>query len=743
MTFKTANFNRLTFQTTCLTLGMLVFGLISHAQTVNYLPSSEDFMNPDRGFYFPTQTDASNFVPLDLADLVSRRTLPYTPWQANYQVRTSLVYRNYVLDAFVNTDNLSTNFLNLMEQDFITARQAGVRLILRYCYTVTPDSSCSLDFCAPYGDAPKSRVLSHIADIKDVLQNYSDVISVVQSGFIGIWGEQYYTDYFGDASVQGKLFNTNWEDRADVVTALLDAVPSNRMVQVRYPQMKQKFLFGPEAPVSSPAMTAAQAHDGSMISRLAFHNDCFLSSPNDVGTYIDYGSDSTPSSDQTSVLKPYSAADGKFVAVGGETCADGFDPQNNCSGQAVSDMDLLHYSFLNAFYNNAVNNDWEDGACMDEIKQKLGYRIEMIDGTYPSAANIGTPFNFILNLENIGFSAPFNEKQIELVLRETSTNQIHTIPFSSPSADVRFWFTGLINLQESITLPSSIPEGNYNLLLHILDPSNQNQVAARPEYSIRLANSNTWEASTGYNDLNHILAVTTNTTTTHCITVNGDFQDWSSVPSLNSTGSSGLATLHAADQADSLVFFVEGQMADNFQFYLDSDYDAIGTNEFMSSYWPASGINYLIENGSIYQYTGTGINWSWNYIGDAYFSQTATGIELSIQKNLIPFIGSQIGIGFANLNSSFTNIGQIPSGTVAANYTLLTSLIVCACNNDDFYLSGNLTIDTEYGTNGLIETNQLLGNGITVNYHSAISVEFGLGFSTNGSMMHGYILGCN
>ncbi|MGB0930603.1 MAG: hypothetical protein ACPGVB_07495 [Chitinophagales bacterium] len=48
----------------------------------------------------------------------------------------------------------------------------------------------------------------------------------VQNGFIGVWGEQYYTDYFGDASDEGagKLTNQNWQDNALQNNTLL---PSN------------------------------------------------------------------------------------------------------------------------------------------------------------------------------------------------------------------------------------------------------------------------------------------------------------------------------------------------------------------------------------------------------------------------------------------------------------------------------------------------------------------------------------
>ena len=258
-----------------------------NSQTVNYTPTSEDFTNPDRGFYYATQTFASNFSPLNFTDLVSRRTIPYTPYQAQYQVKSSLVFRYYVLDDFVDVNNISSTFLDLVEADFNIARQAGVKLIIRFAYTITVDSSCGQEFCAPYGDAPKAIILQHILDLKPLLQNHDDVISAVQMGFIGIWGEQYYTDYFGDASTQGKLLNNDWLNRNEVLAALLDAVPENRMVHVRYPQLKQRFLYGPNAPVTTNPITASEAHSTSDIARIGFHNDCFLASANDFGTYLD------------------------------------------------------------------------------------------------------------------------------------------------------------------------------------------------------------------------------------------------------------------------------------------------------------------------------------------------------------------------------------------------------------------------------------------------------------------------
>ncbi|MEM7194575.1 MAG: DUF4874 domain-containing protein [Pseudomonadota bacterium] len=331
------------------------------SETRQYTESTDDIVNPDRGFYYPYTTTTSNFVALEKAQLISRRTTSFQGFQAQYSVRTSLAFRHYVLDSFQSTDSLTQTFLDAVQSDFDTARDAGVRLILRFSYTITPISgSCDAGFiCPPYGDAPKSRVLSHIAQVKPILQANEDVIMVTQLGWIGTWGENYYTDHFGDPSVNSNtnyLTNQNWGDRSEVVSAMLDAVPQSRSIQVRYPQLKQRFLGGPEAPLSFSATHAEQAFTMADTARIGHHNDCFVASADDFGTYFDYGNDTTEvAAGAIADLKPYQQADTQYTLFGGETCSDSYNPQNNCDnlgGSILAEMESLHLSYLNTDYNN-------------------------------------------------------------------------------------------------------------------------------------------------------------------------------------------------------------------------------------------------------------------------------------------------------------------------------------------------------------------------------------------------------
>ena len=490
-------------------LGVLFFSALSSANEVLFTEIDEDIVNPDRGFYYPYTTSTSAFEPLVLSDLVSRRENAYTPFQATYQVKSSIALRHYVLDSYVNVDQLQSSFLSQIQTDFDTARAAGVRLILRFSYTITPNpGSCSAGFiCPPYGDAPKARVLSHISQLAPLLSANSDVILGLQQGFIGTWGENYYTDYFGDASVndQGYLTNQNWNDRNEVVAALLQALPVTRMLQLRYPQAKQRYLLGPDAALSSPGMSSNQSFDQTDQARLGFHNDCFLASEDDFGTFADYGNDASPvSSGNSLLLKDYAKNDGAFTLVGGETCSDAFSPQNNCesdSGRAIEELESNHYSYLNSDYNNLVNNDWAEGMCLEEIKRRLGYRLVLTRADVPSQVNSGQALTLKIELTNTGFAAPVNPRQLWLVMRNKQSNAETRYLLDGQNTDPQRWLAG--SSQQIIASPvmQGLTAGSYSLWLHLIDSSNNEQILNRAEFSIRFANEGTWESSTGYNNL--------------------------------------------------------------------------------------------------------------------------------------------------------------------------------------------------------------------------------------------------
>lgn len=475
--------------------------------TVTYIESAEDFPNPERGFYRYAETSVKNYHSLDVNQMKTWRDLLQADG-GNYKIYSTLVYRGIVLEGFTDKA-LTADVLDKIKNDFAAAREAGVKLILRFAYTVSTHSGvCPEGFiCPPYGDASKNIVLQHISQLKPLLQANADVIACMQMGFIGTWGENFYSDHFGDPSSngRGKLIDKNWMDKNEVLKALLDALPADRMIQVRTPQMKQRFVYGVNAATNSEALTESEAYAATSKARIGFHNDCFLSSPDDYGTYDDYGNSSSPHVNAYSILHNYAMLDGKYVPVGGETCDDTYSPQNNCetAGKAQTEMRNMHYSFLNCAYNNDVNNDWQTGGCMDAIKKDLGYRFVLRSAIFPAQpVKAGMQFSFVLNIENIGYASPYNERPVKLIMRNHADGTIFSFDVDT---DARKWWSGKINFKTTIVTKSDMPKGSYDLFIYL--PDKYPSIAARPEYAIRFANENTWDASTGYNALQKSISI--------------------------------------------------------------------------------------------------------------------------------------------------------------------------------------------------------------------------------------------
>jgi hypothetical protein len=458
----------------------------AHAQgpastTVTYPATNALFANPERGFYHHTETHSNAYTPLNLLSLQNYRQ--------NEDI--TLILRLFYLDDFVASP-ISQTYLDAMAADFATLRQAGLKAVVRIAYTNQLHFAPSTSWppVPPYGDATKAQMLAHLAQLAPVLQANSDVIALAQAGFIGIWGEWYYTDYFvDDPNDPGTVSPAKHIERGEVLNAILNALPG-RMVQVRTPLLKQK-IYGTGTGAGN-ALPPANAFNGSGPARTGHHNDCFLASDSDFGTYSDIAQD-----------KAYLGEETKYLPMGGETCNPN-PPRSECP-IALSEMALFHWSYLNTDYHPGVLGGWASGGCLDTVKQRLGYRLALVEGRYPNTVRLGGNLAVEIDLRNEGWAAPYNPRPVELVLRHQGTLAVHRFPLA---VDPRFWLAdggGNHSIVQSIPIPANLPAGAYDLLLSLPDASPT--LADRAEYAIRLANDSVWEASSGLNRLLHTVTI--------------------------------------------------------------------------------------------------------------------------------------------------------------------------------------------------------------------------------------------
>lgn len=143
--------------------------------------------NPERGFYGHSETmkNGASFSKLSSSFL-----------EGQYRKGHSLILRLYYFDSF-RKKSLSSSLLSSIAEDFDTLRSSGMKAVLRFAYVGEARGS-GWPPKIPYYDAQSlSRVLDHLDQLKPIFQQHADVIAVVQAGFVGIWGEWYFTDEFG------------------------------------------------------------------------------------------------------------------------------------------------------------------------------------------------------------------------------------------------------------------------------------------------------------------------------------------------------------------------------------------------------------------------------------------------------------------------------------------------------------------------------------------------------------------
>lgn len=417
--------------------------------TITYQPTNEIFANPERGFY--------KYSLIELGS--GRGALSQSQISGYRNTGISLVMRYFYLKDFKDKA-LSAEVLNEIDTDFETARRAGIKLIPRFSYSQSQNEP----------DAPLAIILQHLDQLKPVLTKNADVIATVQAGLIGSWGEWYYTT--------NNLNNAG--ARHEVIKKLLETVPASRTIQVRTPAYKQEY-FKRNTPLSFE-----EAFSGSEISRVGHHNDCFLASPTDYGTYINPDQD-----------KAYLHQEGLFVPIGGETCPpDGVEPAT--STKAQNEMRYLRWTYLNEDYYRGVNDTWIVQGGMDNIKRELGYRFELTSGEYSNKVKPSGLFISRILIKNLGYAPLYNPRLVELILQNSQTGEKFMVQVD---VEPRFWQPLQTNVIETEAgLPANMPEGDYKLYLHLPDP--EPTLYGKPAFSVRLANENVWEAPTGYNNLN-------------------------------------------------------------------------------------------------------------------------------------------------------------------------------------------------------------------------------------------------
>ena len=444
-------------------VGLMVSVVLTmQAATVVYTPDNTTiFKNPERGFTEELNGKVTVSSPYRIKNHIDSN------WGKNDKMTMPVVLYNF---GNFKSQDLPDAILNGFDEDMQVLRNMGLKCVLRFAYTERESDK---------EDAKPEWVKRHLEQLKSHLAANQDVIYVLEAGFVGVWGEWYYSNNYGNETQHVTA------NRRKVIQYLFENTPDDMFILFRYPMIQQEYLN------DQTPLTYAESFSGTQKSRMGCHNDAFLHNWGNMGTY---GSDEK---DDDPKQRQYVATQCLYTPNGGETNIDDDDNlAERMYSKAPSEMSTYHWSFCGSTYAMPVIRRWRNSGLFDTLNVYMGYRYNLLRAQYSDQAAPGGKANVVIELRNAGYAPLYNERPVYLVLR----NQQSTFKIQL-NADPRRWLPNgaWSTIREQVTIPDNIPEGTYHLYLWMPDRHESIQNDAR--YAVRFGNVNVWDANTGYNDL--------------------------------------------------------------------------------------------------------------------------------------------------------------------------------------------------------------------------------------------------
>lgn len=449
-------------------LFMATFISLSAANVTYTADNTTIFKNPERGFTEELNGKVSVSSPYRIKNHIDSN------WGKNDKMTMPVVLYNF---GNFKSQDLPDAILNGFDEDMAVLRSMGLKCVLRFAYTERESDK---------EDATPDWVKRHLEQLKPHLAANQDVIYVLEAGFVGVWGEWYYSNNYGNETQHVTA------NRRKVIQYLFANTPSDMFILFRYPMIQQEYLN------DKTPLTDAEGFSGTEKARMGCHNDAFLHNWGNMGTYASDNSDDDPK------MRQYVATQCLYTPNGGETNIDDDDAlAEKRYTQAPSEMSKYHWSFCGSTYAMPVIRRWRNSGLFDTLNVYMGYRYNLLDAQYSDQAAPGGKANVLIHLKNVGYAPLYNERPVYLVLKNSS--KTYTLKLK---ADPRRWLPNgaWTQIREQVDIPSDVAEGSYRLYLWM--PDRHESIKNDSRYAVRFGNKNVWDQNTGYNDLNASITIT-------------------------------------------------------------------------------------------------------------------------------------------------------------------------------------------------------------------------------------------
>lgn len=441
------------------------------------------------------------------------RAEPGKNWTTNITRYSLLLIGIGGYSSAMNADGIDYDFDEIfftsLENTLKSAKQNGATVGIRFRYD---DNGTSNPEPADF-----SQVLRHIEQIGEsgLLTEYEEVISFIETGFVGCWGEQWGGKY------------TSLEHKAQVLNAFMEITPVSIPLVVRTPNIMRQWLkdyCGIETTAADMSYTIEDEELAAQAARVGLYNDGYMGSDSDLGTYSNragetawisntpaYGGEfsgndewrlkyttwqpeyALPEMYYTNLLRINSniyktktastsygtqeeaqarldSIDALYEAAGlgsydyAGTIAQNEDGSYKASWKWIGYDDFIFDEALDSKLGVSCDNSAFYGETVWQfIRAHLGYRYVLRSSAMSGSADAGGEFDMEFIVENTGFSEPPKDKEAEIILTNGRINYTYTTDINPKE-----WIAGTSNTEAlNLTLPKTMSGGEWDVYLRI------------------------------------------------------------------------------------------------------------------------------------------------------------------------------------------------------------------------------------------------------------------------------------
>ncbi len=435
-------------------------------QDLDYTDAMEEIENPHIGFYRPV---VKHFTTEGNKSADSWGNLTHL------RMDISAFSSNAVLSIDKSTGDtlfgvsqpLTQDMLDAFEATLDGVRKRGKSAIVRFSYD--PWYNGTKD-CDP----DQNVILGHLKQLAEVYSRNTDVITYVELGMYGSWGEMHSSKNATNANI------------AKALQTLLSATPAEIKIGVRRPDIVAEWLKVNDEnnysgfDIDSERFQNALKQKGDTIYRVGMYNDGYLGSSSDLGT-VGMGASGHQMTREMMVkwLETYS----QLTPYGGELVANqnGDNPINTPEYLSVEGFQT-HTSYLNYEWHQPTILGWKEMVFNGDdaeyngcdgytyVANHLGYRFILRNSTLPDSIAKNQIVPIKLMIENVGFANLTKQKKVTFML-VANDNQYEMIP--NDAINPCEWKSQeSVEINTSITLPNDVEIGNYQLYLRISELGN-------------------------------------------------------------------------------------------------------------------------------------------------------------------------------------------------------------------------------------------------------------------------------